>query len=155
MPLVEVVTRSRCAPQVLFDLALDVDAHAASLPGSGETATTSSGSRRLGRGDEVTFQARHLGLGWRLTSRVSDYERPHRFVDEQVRGPFKLMRHEHVFEAGASGGTIMTDRMHVVAPLGVVGVAVSRVVLQPYLRRLLRQRGAHLARAAEAISGPP
>lgn len=149
MPLVEVVTRARCAPEVLFDLALDVDAHAASLSGSGETASTSSGARQLQHGDEVTFRARHLGLVWRLTSRVSEYERPHRFVDEQVRGPFTQMRHEHVFEATAGGETVMTDRMHVVAPFGVLGAAVGPVLLKPYLRRLLRQRGAHLARAAE------
>ncbi|MGF1648282.1 MAG: cyclase/dehydrase [Kineosporiaceae bacterium] len=154
MPLVEVITRARCAPEVLFDLALDVDAHAASLSGSGETATTSSGVRRLGRGDEVTFRARHLGVVWRLTSRVSEYERPHRFVDEQVRGPFAFMRHEHLFEK-AGAGAVMIDRMDVVAPLGVVGAAVGHVVLQPYLRRLLRQRGAYLARAAEATLGPP
>lgn len=152
--MVEVSTQARCAPEVLFDLALDVDAHAASLPGSGETASTSSGSRRLGRGDEVTFRARHLGLVWRLTSRVTEHERPHRFVDEQVRGPFALMRHEHLFEATGEG-TVMTDRMHVVAPLGVIGAVLGRVVLQPYLGRLLRQRGAHLARAAEATVGPP
>lgn len=29
----------------------------------------------------------------------------------------------------------MTDRMHVVAPFGVLGAAVGRVLLQPYLRR--------------------
>lgn len=47
MPMVEVVTRARCSPRVLFGLALDVDVHAASLHGSGETATTSSGPAGL------------------------------------------------------------------------------------------------------------
>ena len=155
MPLVKVVTHARCAPEVMFDLALNVDAHAASLSGSGETATTSSGARQLGRGDEVTFRARHLGLVWRLTSRVSEYQRPHRFVDEQVRGPFASMRHEHLFEAAADGGTVMTDLMHVVAPLGVVGAVVGPAVLRPYLHRLLRERGAHLARSGEAAEGAP
>ncbi|WP_380164027.1 SRPBCC family protein [Jannaschia sp. R86511] len=143
------MTRARCAPEVLFDLSLDVDVHAASLSGSGETATTSSGSSRLGPGDEVTFRARHLGLVWRLTSRVSEYERPHRFVDEQVRGPFAAMRHEHVFAPDGVGGTVMTDRMQVVAPLGPLGAVVAQLVLRPYLRRLLRGRAAHLAAAGE------
>lgn len=155
MPLVQVVTRARCSPGVLFDLALDVDAHAASVSGSQEAATTSSGARQLGLGDEVTFRARHLGLVWHLTSRVSKYDRPYRFVDEQVRGPFASMHHEHVFEAAADGGTVMTDRMHVVAPLGVVGGVVGRAVLGPYLQRLLRRRGAHLARAGEAMDESP
>ncbi|MFC3688170.1 SRPBCC family protein [Aquipuribacter hungaricus] len=149
MPLLVVVTRARCSPAVLFDLALDVDAHAESLPRSRETATT-RGARVLGPGDEVTFTARHLGVRWRLSSRITEHERPHRFVDEQVRGPFASMRHEHLFEADGDGGTVMTDRMHVVAPLGPVGALAGRTVLWPHLRRLLRERGAHLATVAAA-----
>jgi len=60
--VIEVVTVVKAAPEVVFDLELDVDVHAASLAGSQETATTSTGRRRLGLGDEVTFHARHLGL---------------------------------------------------------------------------------------------
>ncbi|GAA3782783.1 hypothetical protein GCM10022225_83820 [Plantactinospora mayteni] len=56
------------APSVVFDLELDVDVHAASMRGSQETATTSSGRRQLTLGDEVTFRARHLGVRWRMTS---------------------------------------------------------------------------------------
>ena len=34
-----------------------------------------------------------------------------RFVDEQVRGPFKSWRHEHHFADGPGGSTIITDRV--------------------------------------------
>jgi ligand-binding SRPBCC domain-containing protein len=147
--VVEVVTVVDAAPAVVFDLELDVDVHAASLPGSGETATTSAASRRLGPGDEVTFRARHFGVRWTMTSRITAYDRPSRFVDEQVRGPFSAMRHEHRFESHGDAGTRMTDRMTVVAPLGPLGAVVTRLVLAPYLRRLLERRAAHVERVAE------
>ena len=131
---IEVVTAIAAAPETVFDLELDTEAHAASLAASGEQATTSTGRPGLGLGDEVTFEARHLGRTWRLTSRVTELDRPRRFVDEQVTGPFRRMRHEHVFEAG-NGGTRMTDRMTVEAPLGPVGALVARLLLVPYLRR--------------------
>ncbi|WP_432537802.1 SRPBCC family protein [Kineococcus arenarius] len=156
MPVViEVVTVIDAPPAVVFDLELDVDVHAASLAGSGETATTSTGRRRLGPDDEVTFHARHLGRSWRMTSRITAHERPHRFVDEQTRGPFRTLHHEHLFEALTAQRTRMTDRMSITAPAGPLGAAVAHLLLAPHLRRLLRERAAHVKHAAEAGDGHP
>jgi hypothetical protein len=85
-----VVSTIGAVPERVFDLKLDVDVHAASQHGSGETAATRDGRRRLLLGDEVTFRARHFGIRWRMTSRITAYERPCRFVDEQIRGPFRI-----------------------------------------------------------------
>ncbi|WP_208020929.1 hypothetical protein [Verrucosispora sioxanthis] len=71
--LIEVVSVINATPSVVFDLTLDLDVHTASLPASRETATTSSGRRQLALGDEVTFHARHFGLAWRMTSRITAY----------------------------------------------------------------------------------
>ncbi|WP_459642370.1 SRPBCC family protein [Kineococcus sp. NUM-3379] len=152
--VIEVLTDIDADPTVVFDLELDVDVHAASLAGSGESATTSSDRRRLRLGDEVTFSARHFGLPWRMTSRITTYDRPHRFVDEQTRGPFRSLHHEHVFEALTGGGTRMRDRMTITAPAGPLGAAVARLVLAPYLRRLLRRRATHIKHTAECTSEP-
>ncbi|MFY1672790.1 SRPBCC family protein [Plantactinospora sp. WMMB334] len=138
------------APNVVFDLELDVNVHAASLHGSQETATTSTGRRRLTLGDDVTFHARHFGLWWCMTSRITAYERPSRFVDEQTRGPFSALHHEHLFQVLDGGETQMTDRLTISAPLGPLGAVATRVLVAPYLRRLLKQRAAHIKYLAEA-----
>jgi ligand-binding SRPBCC domain-containing protein len=145
---IEIVTTIEASRDIVFGLELDMDVHAASLAASGETATTSTGRRHVALGDEVTFRARHFGLVWRMTSRITAYEPPHRFVDDQVRGPFRTMRHEHLFDDLGDGRTRMTDRMTVRAP----GDPVARWLLTPYLRRLLRQRAAHIGQRAEAAS---
>jgi ligand-binding SRPBCC domain-containing protein len=150
--VIEIVTVIKAAPPVVFDLELDVDVHAASLAGSQETATTSTGRRRLALGDEVTFHARHLGLRWSMVSRITVLDRPRVFVDEQTRGPFRLLRHEHLFHDLRDVGTQMTDRMTVGAPLGPLGAVGTRLLLAPYLRRLLKQRAAHIKRVAEAYA---
>jgi ligand-binding SRPBCC domain-containing protein len=150
--VIEIVTFVKAAPDVVFDLELDVDVHAASLSGSQETAMTNTGRRRLALGDEVTFHARHFGLGWSMTSRITAHERPHRFVDEQTKGPFRMLRHEHQFHDLRHLGTQMTDRMTVSAPLWPVGAMATRLLLAPYLRRLLKQRAAHIKRLAEAYA---
>lgn len=127
-----------------------MDAHSASLAASGETAVTSHGGPVLALGDEVTFTARHFGLPWRMTSRVEEYQRPTRFVDAQVRGPFKAMSHEHLFEAAPDGSTVMTDRITVTAPLGPLGALAERLLLSGYMRRLLVARAAHIKSTAES-----
>lgn len=148
--VIEVVSVISAVPNRVFDLELDMDVHAESLHASRETATTSTGRRRLGPGDEVTFRARHFGLRWRMTSRISAYDPPRCFVDEQTRGPFRALRHEHYFEDSGGGRTRMTDRMVISAPLGLLGAMVARILLAPYLRRLLKQRAIHIKRLAEA-----
>lgn len=85
-----------------------------------------------------------------MTSRIAAYEPPRRFTDEQVRGPFRALRHEHFFDDLGDGRTRMTDRMTVSAPGGLLGVLATRALLAPYLRRLLKQRSAHIKRLAEA-----
>jgi ligand-binding SRPBCC domain-containing protein len=98
----------------------------------------------IGLGDEVTWKARHFGLRLSLTSRVTEFESPLRFVDEQTKGPFRRFRHEHVFESTASG-SVMTDRVSFTAPLGVLGRLVETLVLKRYLTRLIEERGRFLA----------
>jgi ligand-binding SRPBCC domain-containing protein len=148
--VIEVVTVIEAPATIVFDLELDVDVHADSMARSGETAVTADGRRRLGLGDEVTFRARHFGVRWRMTSRISVHERPGHFVDEQTRGPFREMRHEHWFEDLGDGRTRMIDRMTIRAPGGPLGAVVARTLLTPYLKRLLIRRASHIRDLAEA-----
>ena len=137
-------TESSLPPERLFDLARSIDAHVESQKGSGEQAVAGVRSGLIGEGQEVTWRARHFGLPLTMTSRVTQVDFPRSFTDEQVRGPFKSFRHVHEFEA-TPGGCIMTDRVEFAAPFGLLGRAAGKLVLRPYLQRLIRDRGRFLA----------
>jgi ligand-binding SRPBCC domain-containing protein len=113
------------------------------MSASGERAVGGVTSGRIGLGESVTWSARHFGLPWRMTSTISAYARPSRFVDEQTKGPFRTWRHEHLF-APDPAGTRMTDIVDFTAPLGPLGSVVAVVVLTPYLNRLIARRNAEL-----------
>lgn len=136
---------------MLFDLALDPQVHAASQSKHAEKVRGPDEDRLLRLGDEVTFQARHLGRSWRMTARVTALDRPDRFVDEQVRGPFDAFRHEHVFEPQGDG-TRMCDVFRFRLPGRWLGLLLARIVVAPYLRKLLRERGDHLRHQAESAT---
>ncbi|MDR6505181.1 SRPBCC family protein [Arthrobacter oryzae] len=137
-------TESRLSREQLFDLARSIDAHMDSQADAGERAVAGVTTGLIGVGQEVTWRARHFGLPLRMTSRITAMDFPERFVDEQVRGPFKAFRHVHEFEA-TGNGSLMTDRVEFTAPFGPAGRIVERLVLRRYLERLIAERGLYLA----------
>ena len=154
MPTIRLETWIAAPPERCFDLARSVGLHLGSMARTGEWAVDGVTGGPMGLGDSVTWEARHLGRRWRLTSQITEFERPHRFVDEQVRGPFAGFRHVHTF-AACDGGTLMTDEFAWTAPLGPLGRAANRLVLKRYMRRLLEERNRYLKRVAErAITSP-
>ena len=72
-----------------FRLSLSVDAHTASMGRSKERAVAGVTEGEMSLGDSVTWRAMHFGVPFRMTSAITAYDRPHRFVDEQARGPFR------------------------------------------------------------------
>jgi len=134
--------------QDAFDRSRSIDAHTTSMAASHERAVAGVTSGLIGLGEEVTWRAWHFGVPIRMTSRITRMESPNVFVDEQVAGPFASFRHEHRFESDERGGTVMTDRVRLAAPLGIAGRAAELVVGR-YLRRLIERRNAYLRDAAD------
>jgi len=138
-----------------FDLSLSVDAHTASMRASGERAVSGVTSGVLRLGDTVTWRARHFGIVFRMTSAITEYDYPSRFVDEQQRGPFRQWRHEHTFTAMPDGKTQMIDVVEFKSPLGSAGSIADGLLLRHYLPRLLRQRNTWLKATLEATIAAP
>ena len=100
-------------------------------------------------GEQVTWQARHFGFKFQMTSRITEMNRPSRFVDEQLDGPFRHWRHVHSFQTEADG-TRMVDRIEYQAPFGPLGHAVDRLFLNRYLTNLIAQRNDFIKQAVES-----
>ncbi|GGO62795.1 SRPBCC family protein [Nonomuraea cavernae] len=149
MPRFEMLTHVAASPERVFEASLSVDVHTASFGRSGERAVSGVTSGLLTLGDQVTWEARHFGLRWRLTSLISACEAPSFFVDEQTAGPFRRFRHEHRFAADGDG-TLMRDVVEFASPLGVLGAVADAVVLRRYLARLISVRNEHLKAFTEA-----
>lgn len=139
-----IVTEADVSARELFDISLDVDAHVSSMQQSDERAIAGVTSGMIGLGETVTWRARHFGIWFTMTSKITALEKPARFVDEQVRGPFTTFVHEHRFEPVGEGAR-MTDVITVGSP--ILGRLAERAILVPYLRRLITARNAQLVAA--------
>jgi len=153
MPIIELSTVI-CAPRERgFDLTRSIEAHQASTEGTGERAVAGVTSGLIGLNEEVTWEARHLGVKQRLTVRITQFDRPTHFQDMMIAGAFKRMTHDHGF-LEHPGGTLMTDRFEFESPLGILGRVVDRVFLAGYMRRFIVQRNAVLKKMAESGTFP-
>ena len=148
MPVIEIRTEVRAPLERCFDLSRDIDLHVVSMRATGERAVAGRTSGLIGLGEEVTWEARHLGVRQRFTSRITEFVRPHYFQDRMVRGAFRSFAHDHFFEPTESG-TLMRDVLEFHSPLGPLGRIADALFLSRYLRALLLQRQQVVKVAAE------
>lgn len=69
------------------------------------------------------------GVWMRLVNEHIVYDPPHRFVDEQVRGPFRRWRHEHIVEPHPDGA-LLIDRIDFEVPCAIVAQQMAMKRLQ-------------------------
>ena len=149
MPVIQLSTLISAPRERVFDLARSIDAHQDSTEGTSERAIAGVTRGLIGLNDEVTWEARHLGLKQRLTVRVTEFNYPQHFQDIMVAGAFKSMKHDHEF-LELPTDTQMNDRFEFQSPLGVLGRIVDQVFLRAYMERFLIQRNSILKKLAES-----
>ncbi len=140
--------------EVCFDLARDMNAHAASTAATKERIVECPEGGMLELGDEVEFEANHFGIRQRLRSKIVAYDRPHLFVDEMQKGAFARLKHKHEFQP-TSSGTRMVDTLDFASPLGPLGAIADRLFLAGYMRKFLMARNLELKAMAERIAQRP
>ena len=131
-----------------FDLSRSINLHIQSMINSNEKAIPGKTSGLIDLGESVTWEAKHFYLKFKLTSKITQLERPLKFVDEMINGPFKKMTHEHIFyQKGAE--VEMIDLFQFESPFGILGILIDKLLLTNYMRKLLIERNKTIKQAAE------
>jgi len=83
-----------------------------------------------------------IGLGgvpMNWLTRISEWQPPQRFVDEQRRGPYRYWHHSHEFE-DTDAGTSMRDVVEYELPLGPLGKLAHALLVERLLQRIFDYR---------------
>ena len=148
MPTIHLTTFIAAPVERVFDLSRNVEMHKHSMTKHKEEAVAGTRYGLMEKNDTVTWKARHLFKTRFLRSEITDMKKPNMFIDVQVKGDFKAMRHEHHFKP-CDNGTILIDLLEFETPYGTFGKFISRIFLTRYMKNLIEERNKVIKEIAE------
>lgn len=91
-------------------------------------------------GTLIDYRLKLKGIPLRWQSEITEWNPPHKFVDEQRKGPYRVWIHTHIFDE-TDQGTIVRDRVEY-AVLG--GQIVDKLLVRPDLQKIFEYRSKRL-----------
>ncbi len=88
---------------------------------------------------EYRLRVHGLPISWR--SEITVWEPPVRFVDRQLKGPYRQWIHTHEFEE-KDGGTLIRDRVEYAVPGWILEPLVHRLFVKPDIDTIFKHRTA-------------
>ena len=109
--------------------------------------------RELKAGTQIYYKLAWHGFPLTWTSRIEEWRPPIRFVDVQVKGPYRLWHHTHTFEA-RDGGTLIRDTVRYAAPMGGLGYFCAGWLVHRDVIRIFEYRAKQISLlfAAELVT---
>jgi uncharacterized protein len=90
-------------------------------------------------GTLIHYRLQLRGITVRWTARIDEWEPPERFVDRQLRGPYRQWEHTHEF-LPRRGGTLVRDTVRYAMRAGAIGEAIRRLYVAGELNRIFDYR---------------
>lgn len=90
------------------------------------------------RGTLIDYRLRLFGISFDWRTEITQWEPPHRFVDEQLRGPYRSWVHSHRFHE-ADGQTTVEDEVRYQLPLRPLG-ELAEPMVRAQLQRIFSYR---------------
>ena len=148
MAVITLETSIKAGIEICFDLSRSIDLHQVSTAHTNEKAIDGITTGLINLGEYVTWQATHFGIRQELSSKITAFDRPFHFRDEQVKWPCKYIIHDHSFEV-QGGYVVMKDIFSFLSPFGIIGRIFDKIVLAGYLKKLLTTRNDVIKEYAE------
>ncbi|BDG04429.1 SRPBCC family protein [Anaeromyxobacter oryzae] len=106
---------------------------------------TTPGEIAMIPGGLIDYRLSLFGVPFRWRTRIAVVEPGVRFVDVQLRGPYRRWEHTHRFEDAPGGGTLVHDRVEYELPLGPLGAVAHAVFVSRALGRIFDFRRERIA----------
>lgn len=95
---------------------------------------------RIFSGMRIQYKVRPLlNIAVKWETEIREVDAPFKFMDKQLKGPYALWEHTHLFEE-VQGGVKMTDTVSYALPLGLLGVFMHNIVVKKKLDEIFTYR---------------
>ena len=105
-------------------------------------------------GTLIDYRLKLHGVPVRWRTRIEAWEPPLRFVDVQLRGPYRLWEHTHTFEPDGEHAVVIGDRVRYALPFGPLGRIAHALLVRRDLQRIFDYRAQAVANRLERGSSP-
>jgi len=87
----------------------------------------------------IDYSIKLFGMNMTWQTEITAWQAPHRFVDSQLKGPYRVWEHTHIFEEN-EGGTQMEDVIRYAVPGFVLSPLVHFLFVRPRLEKIFAFR---------------
>jgi ligand-binding SRPBCC domain-containing protein len=98
----------------------------------------------LSAGTLIHYRLAWCGIPMKWTSRIEEWIPPTRFVDVQLKGPYRRRHHTHTFES-RDGGTLLGDTVHYEVPMGAMGNLFAGWMVRRDVERIFDYRAKQIS----------
>jgi ligand-binding SRPBCC domain-containing protein len=136
-------------PEEVFGLFADARNLEAITPPLLRFEVVTPGDVEMRVGTLITYALRLHGVPVSWLTSIQEWDPPHRFVDQQVRGPYAFWHHTHELFPSGPDGTHMRDTVRYAIGFGPFGALAHRVLVRRDLEAIFDFR----ARKVEEMLG--
>lgn len=142
----QVIPRTRSEVFAFFEEARNLEAI---TPSFLRFSVVTPGPIEMKAGAHIDYRLSLFGVPFKWKTVIDEYVPGERFVDRQLKGPYRTWIHLHTFEdttlPDGSPGTLMTDRVEYVPPLGPLGDIARVLFVDRTVRRIFDHRAKVIA----------
>lgn len=102
----------------------------------------------------IDYSLKLFGFHFIWKTNITDWDPPRFFRDVQIRGPYEIWEHQHLFEE-KDGGTQMTDIVDYAPPGGPLSPVVNALFVKRRLKKIFDYRTEQICRAFHCLPLPP
>lgn len=131
-------------PEEVFSFFQDANNLEKITPPSLQFKIESISTEEMQQGTLIDYRLKIHGVPAKWKTEIDEWQPPRKFVDNQLSGPYKLWHHTHEFHPFC-GGTLMTDRVRYILPLGGLGWLTAAALVRKDISKIFAHRRKFIA----------
>ena len=93
----------------------------------------------MSTGRLIDYKIYLMGIPIHWRTLITDFEPPHMFVDQQIKGPYTMWHHTHTFQK-VDGGVEIKDRVVYSIPFSILGRLLNFLWIRKDLENIFNYR---------------
>lgn len=98
------------------------------------------------KGTLIEYRLKVRGLPMRWKTLIDEWQPPYKFVDLQLKGPYKTWHHTHQFKSLGPNQTLMTDIVRYEVPFGYLGLVADALIVKKDIQKIFAFRKIEIER---------